>query len=303
MFKKIVTKYKQSGLLGVLLAGMSYEFRQTSKFFLNSAERISTKIPISLNDKEQLNRNQVFKNKHMGRRCFVIGNGLSLNKQDLSLLSNEITIVMNHFYKHPVIEKWQPKYYCFSDPNLFNVSTYAENFYQNVRQKIHLSKFLVPVYAKNIIENQKLLPIDQTYYAAFRGTLCNGLNYNIGLTESIPGVQSTSQLAIMWSLYMGCSPIYLIGLDHDWLSHISHPVTEHFYKVCDIEDDYFKIKRGSSKGYYKDDLEAILDLWKGYETILRIAANKNISIINATEGGFLDVFERREYKSIFLNSN
>lgn len=296
MFKKMVTKYKQSGLLGVLLAGMSYEFRQTSKFFLNSAERISSKIPISLNDKEILNRNQIFKNKHVGRRCFVIGNGPSLNKQDLSLLSNEITIVMNHFYKHPIVEKWQPNYYCLADPKESDGSKETENFYQNLRQKIHSSKFLVPVYGKNFIENQKLLPLDQTYYAAFRGTLSNGLNYNVDLTESIPGVQSTSQLAIMWALYMGCSPIYLIGLDHDWLSH--RGMDRHFYRGATI-DNYSKADEDLSKIYYKDELKAVLDLWKGYETILRIIANKNISIINATEGGFLDVFKRMHYESIF----
>jgi len=300
MFKKIVTKYKQSGLLGVLLAGMSYEFRQTSKFFLNSAERISTKIPISLNDKELLMRNHIFKNKHMGCRCFVIGNGSSLKKQDLSLLSNEITITVNAFYKHPIVEKWQPTYYCFSDPLLFDGSTAREIFFQNLRQKIHSSKFLVPVYAKNTVENQKLLPVDQTYYAAFRGTLNNGLNYNIDLTESIPGAQSVSQLAIMWSLYMGCSPIYLLGLDHDWLAH--RGMDKHFHRGTTIEN-YSKAEEDLSKIYYKDDLKAVLDLWKGYETILKITANKNISIINATEGGFLDVFERREYKSIFTSSN
>jgi len=158
----------------------------------------------------------------------------------------------------------------------------------------------VPIYARNIIENQKLLPEDQTYYAAFRGNLGGNLKYNIDLTESIPGVQSVSQLAIMWSLYMGCSPIYLIGLDHDWLSH--RGMDAHFYRGTTI-DNYSKAEGDLSKIYYKDDLKAVLELWKGYETILRIAANKNISIINATEGGFLDVFERREYKSIFISSN
>ncbi len=300
MFKKIVTKYKQSGLLGVLLAGMSYEFRQTSKFFSNSGEWFSAKIPISLNDKELLNRNQVFKNKHMDRRCFVIGNGPSLNKQDLSLLSNEITIAVNSFYKHPIVEKWQPNYHCIADPSFFYESTAMGNFFQNLRQKIHSSKFLVPVYAKNVMENQKLLPVDQTYYAAFRGTLNNGLNYKIDLTEPIPGVQSVSQLAIMWAIYMGCSPIYLLGLDHDWLSQ--RGVFTHFYRGATI-DSYSKAEGDLSKISYKDNLRLALDLWKGYETILRIIANKNISIINATEGGFLDVFERREYKSIFLNSN
>ena len=300
MFKKIATVYKRSGLLRVLLTGMSYEFKQTSKFFSISAERILTKIPISQNDKKILNRNHIFKNKHKGCRCFVIGNGPSLNKQDLSLLANEITIVVSGFYKHPIIEKWQPSYYCFADPLFFDGSTAMGNFFQNLKQKIYSSKYLVPIYAKNVIENQELLPKEQTYYAAFRGTLSNGLNYNIDLTESIPGAQSVSQLAIMWALYMGCSPIYLLGLDHDWLSH--RGMDAHFYRGTTI-DNYSKAEGDLSKIYYKDDLKAVLELWKGYETILKIAANKNISIINATEGGFLDVFERREYKSIFTSSN
>jgi len=300
MFQKIKRVYKRSGLLGILLTGMSYEFKQTSKFFSNSAERILTKIPISPNDKEILNRNQVFKNKHIGQRCFVIGNGPSLNKQDISLLSNEITITVSAFYKNPIVEKWQPTYYCFADPLFFDGSTPVRIFFQNLQQKIKMSKFLVPIYTKSVIENQKLLPVEQAYYTLFRGTLSNSLNYNIDLTESIPGVQSVSQLAIMWALYMGCSPIYLIGLDHDWLSH--RGMDAHFYRGTAI-DNYSKAEGDLSKIYYKDDLKAVLELWKGYETILRIAANKNISIINATEGGFLDVFERREYKSIFLSSN
>ena len=63
MFQKIVKVYKRSGLLGILLTSMSYEFKQASKFFSNSAERILTKIPISSNDKELLNRNHIFKKK------------------------------------------------------------------------------------------------------------------------------------------------------------------------------------------------------------------------------------------------
>jgi hypothetical protein len=297
MFKKIVTRYKRSGLLGVLLAGMSYEFRQTSKFFSNSAERISTKIPISLNDKELLNRNQVFKNKHMGRRCFVIGNGPSLNKQDLSLLSNEITIVMNYFYKHPIVEKWQPNYYCLADPGDFDGSKASENIYQNLRQKIHSSKFLVPVYAKNVMENQKLLPVDQTYYAAFRGTLSNGLNYNIDLTESIPGVQSTSQLAIMWSLYMGCSPIYLIGLDHDWLGY--RGMDKHFYAEKTIENSLEAHNGDLGPMRYQKKLECVFLLWNGYKNLSAYTSQEGIKIINLTNGGFLDVFERMNYESIF----
>jgi len=296
MFKKIATVYKRSGFLGVLLTGMSYEFKQTSKFFSNSAERILTKIPISLNDKELLNRNQIFKNKHIGQRCFVIGNGPSLNKQDISLLSNEITITVNAFYKNPIIKEWQPTYYCFADPLHFDGSKAMGNFFQNLRQKIHSSKFLVPIYAKNVIENQKLLSKENTYYAAFRGNLSGSLKYDINLVKSIPGVINVVQLGIMWAIYMGCSPIYLLGLDHDWLAH--RGMDKHFYAEKTIENS-LEAHGDLGKMRYQKILEAVLLLWNGYNNLSIYTSQKGIKIINLTNGGFLDVFERMNYESIF----
>ncbi len=39
-----------------------------------------------------------YQNRYSGQRCFVIGNGPSLNKMDLSYLKNEITFGMNRVY-------------------------------------------------------------------------------------------------------------------------------------------------------------------------------------------------------------
>src|SRR5689334_4044737 len=59
-----------------------------------------------------LQRNEVFRDRHKGRRCFVIGNGPSLKEQDLSPLVDEITLVTNSFYAHPIVgDSWQPSYY------------------------------------------------------------------------------------------------------------------------------------------------------------------------------------------------
>lgn len=296
IFKKIARVYKGSGLLGVFLNGLRIGFLQISKYFSKSAGWVVTKVPILPTHKVLLERNNIFRNKHIGHRCFIIGNGLSLKKQDLSFLSNEITFAVNAFYKHPIVEKWEPKYYSFSDPVLFDGSTAVGIFFQNLRQKIHSSKFLVPINAKNLIENQKSLPEENTYYVTFRGWLGEGFNCNIDLTKSIPGVTNVIQLCIIWAMYMGCSPIYLLGLDHDWLSHRS--MDRHFYSETTI-DNYSKADEDLNKIYYKHILKSILELWRGYETILKIASNKNISIINATKGGFLDVFERGDYESIF----
>ena len=47
---------------------------------------------------ESRKRLERFKNKYKGKRCFIIGNGPSLNKMDLSPLKNEYTFGLNRFY-------------------------------------------------------------------------------------------------------------------------------------------------------------------------------------------------------------
>src|SRR5271157_2832817 len=51
-------------------------------------------IPVSANEKTLLS----LYNLHLGERAFIIGNGPSLNKCDLSLLKNETTFAVNNIY-------------------------------------------------------------------------------------------------------------------------------------------------------------------------------------------------------------
>jgi hypothetical protein len=54
------------------------------------------------------------KNKHMGKRCFIVATGPGVNKVDLSLLDNEITIGMNVILRK---EGFIPDYLCIADTN------------------------------------------------------------------------------------------------------------------------------------------------------------------------------------------
>jgi hypothetical protein len=60
---------------------------------------------LSSAERDLLNQNEKLRNCHRGQRCFVIGNGPSLTKQDLAPLDGEITFVMNAFWKHPILDK------------------------------------------------------------------------------------------------------------------------------------------------------------------------------------------------------
>lgn len=288
--------YKESGLAGLLLAGTKEILRSSGTLLIHAADRLPSPGTFLLpKNRSILEKNGVFKDKHKGQRCFVIGNGPSLKTQELSPLAGEITLAMSAFWKHPIVAKWQPTYYCFADPLFFDGSDPMREFLQSLRARIHSSTFFVPLSAAKVIQEQGLLPSEQTYYVAFRGTLRDSRIKSIDLVKFVPGVQSTSQLGIMVAMYMGCSPIYLLGLDHDWLAH--RGMDRHFYEGKTIEE-HPQAHGDLSLVGYKVDAQAIVDLWSGYEALLRLSRQERIDILNATNGGFLDVFERVSYEEV-----
>lgn len=249
--------------------------------------------------KEYLNKNLQYKDRHKGKRAFVVANGPSIKEQDLSFLKNEITYTMSGIWKHPLIDKgWQPSYYCLADPIFFEEKEGFDSikvFFENVRRKLEAGIFFVPFLAKKSIEKHKLLEGLNVNYILFNSSLSNANNDGVELPKGIPGVQSTAQMAIELAIYMGCSPIYLLGFDHDWLA--KRGMDRHFYHGKTLKN-HPKADGDLNKVPYKVDLEACLMLWQGYETLLKIAKAKNIQIINATAGGFLDVFPRQDYEKI-----
>jgi hypothetical protein len=288
--------YKEGGLAGLLLAGTENVLRSSGTLLVHAAERLPSPGTSLLPNKRGILRiNGVFKDKHKGQRCFVIGNGPSLKTQDLSPLASEITLAMSAFWKHPVVEKWQPSYYCFADPAFFDGSEPMREFFQSLRARIHSSTFFVPLSAAKVIQEQGLLPSEQTYHIAFHGTLSDSRIKSIDLVNFVPGVLSTSQLDIMVAMYMGCSPIYLLGLDHDWLAH--RGMDRHFYEGKTIED-HPQAHGDLSLYSYKVDAQAVVNLWSGYEALLRLSRQERIEILNGTNGGFLDVFKRVNYEEV-----
>lgn len=238
-----------------------------------------------------LERNEKFRNVHKGQRCFVIGNGPSLKQQDLRPLANEITFVANYFHLHPIIsDTWQPSYYCLSDPAYFDGREPIESV-REIVNRIPSAPFFVPHYANDFLKTTKALPEDRTYYVGLCGGLEDETSALPDFTTVTPGVQTVVQLAIMAGMFMGCSQIYLLGLDHDWLTQCG--VTNNFYNKDEVKN-----QPEASLWNYKSLMEAMTTIWRVYEMHQRIALKHGIKIINLTHGGFLDVFERARYEDV-----
>ena len=263
-----------------------------------SAVAYSQTLPkLTAEERQLIKNNRSLHRRHAGRRCFVIGNGPSLRNQDLSLLSNEITFVMNAFWKHPIVEQWQPTYYLLSDPILFERSEPIRNFFASLRARIHNTTFIVPITGRSAIVDEGFLPMESTRFVAFhKQERTPVVEQDIDFTRLLSGVSTIAQLALMAAMYTGCSPIYLMGLDHNWLAD-RHGGDLNFYPGKTLENHPFVT--GRSMYSYDADMEAMLAAWKCYRALDNIAGQMGCKIINATDGGYLDVFERAPYHSLF----
>lgn len=293
---RISTSLERDGLPGTLQRSALYLLRRVGW----RADEWSKHVDYRLTEKkilrehgELLKRNEVFRNRHQGRRCFVIGNGPSLKEQDLTPLANEITFVVNYFHLHPIIsDTWQPSYYCLSDPAYFDGREPIESI-RDIAAKVPAAPFFVPHFAREFIEQTKALPEDRTYYVGLSSGLEDEWTAVPDFTRVVPGVQTVVQLAIMAAMFMGCTPIYLLGLDHNWLSHGGVPIN--FYSKEEVKNQ----PQGNVGNWdYKSLMLAMTTIWRVYEMHQRIAERHGFKIVNATRGGFLDVFERASYEQL-----
>jgi hypothetical protein len=293
--ERISSTWKRDGLYGSTLRTAVYLLRRVTwrtDAWSQSLDRSANRRVVLKENAASLKRNEIFRNRHKNQRCFIIGNGPSLKHQDIGPLANEITFATNSFYLHPAVgTSWQPSYYCLSDPLFFDgrepISTLVK-----IAERITSSPFFVPHYARECLERTKALPAERTHYVAFCEELSANNTRKYDLTQPTTGVQTVVQLALLAAIYMGCSPIYLLGLDHDWLAQGG---SSHFYSEKDPED---QPAVNLPAWDYHSMMDSVLMMWKVYEHQLLMAKEAGIKIVNCTRGGFLDVFERGNYEQI-----
>lgn len=225
-------------------------------------------------------------NLHLGSRCFIVGNGPSLSAEDLSTLyeHGEITFAFNRIFQIFGKTPWRPTYFLSQDNLALSTSAFEMS-------SIPAKAKFIPIEAKWYqgisIEGATyfhLVPNDERDYHLF--------------SEDIPSriynSTTVAYTAIQLAVWMGFKEIYLIGTDH------------HFHTT---RDRYGKIHIDpNAKDYFADDynkkrngewLPNVDASTMAFESARDYADAHGIKIYNATRGGKLEVFERRDFDSLF----
>ncbi len=144
------------------------------------------------------------KNIHRGRRCFIIGNGPSLNIEDLPRLKNEVTFACNKIYLAFDKTEWRPTYYSILDvlvaennSKVVNKLNLCKIFHEDVRPWFDGADDII--WLKGLAEPL----IDGEYQGRFSANPLDGVCG--GWSVIFPQIQI--------AYYMGIREIYLIGVD------------------------------------------------------------------------------------------
>ena len=165
-----------------------------------------------------------YKNKHIGERVFLIGNGPSLADTDLSLLEGENSIAMNRvsliYDKNP---EWRPTYYLFSSTNVRASKPWHQKWRHSVTEAVksdQTTSFIAEIFRNDIDPHNKYKSIkwfskmSENKPDAF-GNIHESC-FSTDIVERIDKTGTTMNLALQLVYHMGFSEVVFLGADLGW---------------------------------------------------------------------------------------
>jgi len=245
-----------------------------------------------------LSRNrQLFRRHADTKRCFVIGNGPSLKTQDLKLLRDEFTIVTNSFFKHPDHAIVKPNYCCVGDVSFIEDQPHCIGWLREIDKKLPATTLFFLPQGRELFAKHHLFQNHEIYYIDRLFMVDKPEHVSIDISQPTNVGHSTgTSFAIPVALYLGFQEIYLIGFDANWIG-IKDQSSVHFY---DTNEYYPHFDKALVPGETLED-----QLWtshlefKGHRLLRDKALLMGARIFNATNGGWLDMYPRVRYETLF----
>jgi hypothetical protein len=233
----------------------------------------------SLRRKQSVRILRQYRNCHRRQRCFIIGNGPSLQKTDLSLLRNETTFGMNRIYMLFQEMGFPTTYYV--SINTLVIEQCAEEI-----KSLTMPKFIT-WRGRHWLANDPgsiFLDTDYTGPGTFSGDVCGRVFEGSTVTY----------VALQIAFHMGFETVILIGVDHSFKTKgpANATVISQGDDLNHFAPEYF----GKGFKWQLPDLEASE---RGYHLARQAYEDGGRSVLDATVGGKLTVFPKVDYASLF----
>jgi tetratricopeptide (TPR) repeat protein len=218
------------------------------------------------------------KDRLRGRRCFVIGNGPSINRTNMRLLKQDYTIGSNRIYLHYAKMGFEPTFYCAVNPYVL------EQFWPEI-ERLHSLKFLKGDVIHHVRNCWNTFFMESSAQHTFMTDLENA-RWCEGWTVTF--------CALQLAFYLGFDEVILVGVDHHFkaggtpneLLTASGNDPNHFHP------NYF----GRGVQWQYPDLERSE---ASYDLAKEVYERHGRRILDATKDGKLTLFPKVEFDSLF----
>ena len=235
-------------------------------------------------DRVQLN---LLRNRHLGQRCFVIGNGPSLLADDLERLRFEYTFASNKIYLIFGDTGWRPTYYSVEDV-LVATQNAAE-----IEEVTGCTK-LFPLWVMYHTNRR----FSEGVYFELVSEDKNGPDFPKFSTDPLKFLYWGSTIIytqIQLACFMGFKDIILLGVDFDYQVPSKGP--DGIVLTSEGEVNHFhKNYRKPGEKWHVPNLDIHT---KSFTVARRESERQGVTIRNATRGGKLEIFERVAFDSLF----
>lgn len=220
-----------------------------------------------------------WKDSQRGKRCFILGNGPSLRRTDLSKLRDEYTFGMNRVY--------------LLFPELGFHTTYFVSVNHLVIRQCAAEILDLPMPKFLPWGSRRDLP-GVTADTVFFNASCPGRGFTADIRRPLWPGATVTYVALQIAFHLGFEQVILIGVDHNFVTQgpAGQAVTSQGEDPNHFSPHYF----GKGFRWELPDLETSEI---AYRMARRAYERAGRQVLDATIGGKLTVFPKVEYDSLF----
>lgn len=295
MLKRLSRIVAETGLNGLLIRVVARALATSGAGFENASRRLLGSVPASWwgisSDRVRLGPNIALRGCHSGGRCFILGNGPSLEREPLHLLQNEIVITANQGYQFALRNNIVPKYHAIVDVE------YLRPEYSGLVEDLialHVEHGTVLLVGSEIADQLRARSPSVLFYEVRQfliGTRSHRQHCGPpDLTLPQFGFPSVMHMAATAGLYMGFREICLLGCDMDYF--IDPKLAP---RHAGGDDRFGKTERRTwiKHGWNQlDMMQWCLGEFAEFHQIDICARTLGSRLINAGDGGALNILER-----------
>jgi hypothetical protein len=229
--------------------------------------------------RESQRRMHELHNSHIGERCFIIGNGPSLRRTDLTKLRDEFTFGLNRIYLiFPEIR--------FTTSCLVSVNDLVLEQCAGEMKALNLPKYLTWRSRHWFADDPRVVFVDTDFTGPE--------DFSPDATGRIFEGFTVTYAALQLAFHMGFGEAILIGVDHNFITQ--GPANQEVVSAGDDPNHFSPNYFGAGFKWQLPDLEGSERAYRLAEKAYRDAGRR---IVDATIGGKLTIFPKVDYNSLF----